>query len=66
MIEDIELDPKNVVEESTPKSWKQAMKSNNRAFWLKACHDEMCAIAKMGVFIITRDVPVGKRPLPAK
>jgi len=66
IVEDIELDLKNSVEESTPKSWKQAMRSKNRAFWLKACCDEMCAIARIGVFIITRDIRVRKRPLPAK
>jgi len=66
IVEDIELDLENAVEESMPKSWKQAMKSKNRVFWLKACCEEICAIARMGVFIITRDIPVGKRTLPAK
>jgi len=66
MVKDIELDLENAVEESTPTSWKQVIKSKNRAFWLKTYCDEMCVIARMGVFIITRDIPVRKRPLLAK
>lgn len=54
------------VEESLPLSWKQAMNSVNRAFWLRAALEEMRAIATMGTFELTKEVPTGRRALPTK
>ena len=42
------LDINEAVDEPDPKGWKNAMKSPNKAFWLKKAYDEMLTIVRMG------------------
>ena len=61
-----DLDIKSAIDEPNPKTWTQAMTSNNRQFWLKAAYDEITTIAKMRVFKLSRDIPKDRKALSAK
>jgi len=65
-IQEMKLDIMNAVDEEDPKSWRQAMASPNKAFWLKAAYDEMSAITGMCTFDLASEVPDGRRPLATK
>lgn len=52
--------------EKDPLSWKQAMISVNKGFWLRAALEEMLGIAKMATFDVVQDVPAGRRALATK
>jgi len=60
------MDVNRAVEEPDPRSWKSAMKSKNKAFWLRAAYDEMVAIVTIGVFTWMTELPTGRRALPTK
>ncbi|KAF8448339.1 hypothetical protein BGX38DRAFT_1270350 [Terfezia claveryi] len=60
------LDTSIAIDEPDPKSWKQAMSCANKRFWLKAALDEILSITKMRTFRLTRQIPPGRKALPAK
>ena len=52
--------------EDDPTSWRAAMSSPNRFFWLKAAYDELRQVVSMGTFELTSSLPSGRRALPSK
>lgn len=52
--------------EDDPLTWKAAMMSPNKAFWLKAAFDEVISIARMCTFDFVDSIPSGRQALPTK
>ena len=63
---DLKLDPLLAAHEPDPVSWRAAMQSPNRGFWLNAAFEEIRQIVRMGTFELTPDLPLGRRALPSK